>query len=277
MYRLSKVNNTYDGFCKLIDLSESYKDTYFENIEIEIASFFAANLCASLGVILDKMSSNVNSIELRVSDKVKNILQRNCFLSNYGYESAFDWNDTTIPYTKFARSESKTFAKFVSKNLLTRTSMPNLSEKLRFRVLETICELFANSSIHTKTPYIYACGQYYPNQNLLDFTIADMGEGIRQNVGNHLNENITSEDAIRWALIDGHTTKLNIPGGYGLGILKSLINHNKGFMQIVSDDGFYSLSNGGEEYKTFKGKFPGTVINIQFITDDTAYYELSDE
>ncbi|MFA6702867.1 MAG: hypothetical protein WCS06_09435 [Dysgonamonadaceae bacterium] len=277
MNNLPIIQNNYIGFNNLIDLYTNNKNTYFENIEINIRNFFAANMSAPLGVVLDKLTSNINSINIHVSEKAKDILQRNCFLSNYGYEIKYDKNDTTIPYTRFSRNESKNFADYVYNKLLSHNSMPNLSEGLKRKVLEVICELFSNASLHSKTSYIYACGQYYPNLNQFDFTIADMGIGIRENVSAFMGKDIDSIKAIQWALVDGNTTKKSVPGGYGLGILKNLITYNNGFMQIVSDDGFYEFNNNRETYKNFMGKFPGTVVNLQFRTNDFASYSLTNE
>ena len=48
-------------------------------------------------------------------------------------------------------------------------------------------------------------------------------------------------------------------------------------MQIVSDDGFYQFSHEKEIFKTFESKFPGTVVNLQFRTDDASSYYLKSE
>ena len=78
-------------------------------------------------------------------------------------------------------------------------------------------------------------------------------------------------------MIDGHSTKQNIPGGIGLAILREFININNGKIQIVSDDGFYQLDTNGVQKKLFSGPFPGTIINIQFKTDDRTSYSLVSE
>lgn len=277
MNRLSKVNNVFNGFRQLIDLYESNRESWFETIDIDIEYFFAANMCSPLAVILDKLIDNLNTITLQVSGKVKNILQRNGFLSEYGYEPVFDEKETTIPYRKFSRSESKEFAVYVTRRLLDRSDMPNMSPELKLKVLGAISEMFSNASVHTNTRYVYACGQYYPKNSLLDFTLSDQGEGIRTKVSEFLNKPLSSVEAIRWAIVDGNTTKKDIPGGYGLSLLRSLIEYNEGFMQIVSDDGFYQFSHEREIFKTFKSKFPGTVVNLQFRTDDTSSYYLNSE
>jgi hypothetical protein len=277
MSSLFKVNNTFYGFSQLINLYENNRESWFETINIDIENFFAANMCSPLAAILDKLIDNLNTITLNVRGDVRNILQRNGFLSEYGYENVFDEQETTIPYRKFAPTESKEFAVYVLKKLLERNDMPHMSDKLKTHTLIAISEIFSNASVHTNTPYVYACGQFYPKKKLLDFTLSDQGEGIREKVSDFLAKPLSSEEAIRWAMVDGNTTKKNIPGGYGLTILRSLIEYNKGFMQIVSDDGFYQFSHEKEIFKTFESKFPGTVVNLQFRTDDASSYYLKSE
>lgn len=52
---------------------------------------------------------------------------------------------------------------------------------------------------------------------------------------------------------------------------------NKGKMQIISNEGFYQYDQSGEVTKTFIGQFPGTIVNLQFRTDDNNNYLLKSE
>lgn len=52
---------------------------------------------------------------------------------------------------------------------------------------------------------------------------------------------------------------------------------NKGMMQIVSDDGFYQFGHEGETTTLLSGRFPGTVVNLEFKTDDSCSYSLKSE
>ncbi|MFT4072238.1 MAG: hypothetical protein QM654_10040 [Dysgonamonadaceae bacterium] len=278
MYQLSNINNNYDGFQKLISFYDHFKDLWFDDIHLDLKNFFAANMCAALGSILEKMTLQLNDLHISVDSGISKVLRKNHFLNQYGFENLLDDNNTTISFNKFDRSESKRFTGYVMTELMPRQGMPIMSEKLKLRISSAIGEIFANSSMHTDSPFIFACGQFFPQNKTLDFTIADMGEGIRNKVNLFLQEKKVATDAIKWALIDGNTTKKGAPGGYGLSILKDLIGLNKGFMQIVSNEGFYEYNNGqAETYKQFNGEFPGTVINLQFMTDDTAAYCLKSE
>lgn len=276
---LYSIENNYSGFQQLIDLYVKNKEAFFENISIDITGFFAANMCAPLQAVLEKLFSGINNINLSVSlPEARLILQKNNFLSFYGLDRMDDVNKTTISFVKFKRTESRFFVEYVKTELLNRNDiMPIMSESLRNEICLSICEIFANACMHTESPYIFTCGQFFPHKHLLNFTIADIGEGIKNKVNSSLGKNFTSIEAIQWALIDGNTTKEGVPGGYGLFILQRLIRMNGGFMQIVSDDGFYQLDTNGEIKKIFSGTFPGTVVNLQFRTDDTSSYSLKNE
>lgn len=278
MYQLSNINNNYDGFQKLISFYDYFKDDWFNDIHLELNNFFAANMCAALGSILEKKILQLNDLHISADSAISKVLQKNHFLNQYGFKNLPDDKNTTIPFHKFDRSESKRFTGYVMTELMPRKGMPVMSEKLKIRISSAIGEIFANSSMHTDSPFIFACGQFFPQNRTLDFTIADMGEGIKNKVNLFLQEKKEATEAIKWALIDGNTTKKGSPGGYGLSILKDLIGLNKGFMQIISNDGFYEYNNGqNEEYRQFKGEFPGTVVNLQFMTDDPSSYCLKSE
>jgi hypothetical protein len=62
-----------------------------------------------------------------------------------------------------------------------------------------------------------------------------------------------------------------------LALLKEFVGKNKGKMQIISDNGFYQFDTKGVIVKTFRGEFPGTVVNLQFCTDDRSNYALKSE
>lgn len=73
------------------------------------------------------------------------------------------------------------------------------------------------------------------------------------------------------------TTKEGISGGLGLAVLREFVNVNKGKMQIVSNEGFYQFDSDGETLNEFQGEFPGTIVNLQFRTDDNNNYSLKSE
>ena len=139
-----------------------------------------------------------------------------------------------------------------------------------------IFEIIENAKTHSKTDFIYTCGQFFPKKKILAFTITDIGIGFKNNISQFFNRELSSIDAIRWVIKEYHTTK-NIPGGIGFSILKEFISFNKGKIQIISGDGFYQFYLGNEEFKTFSNSFSGSIINIEFNTDDKSSYDITDE
>ena len=66
---LTTINSTFQSFQKLISLYEGNKDKMFSNIHIELHHFFAANMSAALGAVLDKLTSNFNDIHFDQIDQ----------------------------------------------------------------------------------------------------------------------------------------------------------------------------------------------------------------
>ena len=102
----------------------------------------------------------------------------------------------------------------------------------------------------------------------------DTGIGFKNQINKRFNSSLNAVQAIVWAIQDKKTTKEGVPGGIGLAVLKEFIEKNKGKMQIVSNDGFYQFDCKEEVSKQFMGQFPGTIVNLQFRTDDKSNYSL---
>lgn len=280
MVHISSINNNFESFQQLIRVYEKNKHKFFENIEVEFSGFFAANLSAVLGAILDDFLERINNVELgKIPLDTEKILLKNDFLSYFGRERKFDNNHTTIKYQKLKPSDGKYFKNYVIDELIDGHSsdLPKMSRGVKDRIIEAIYEIFANAQIHSGSEYIYTCGQFYPRRNSINFTIVDVGVGFKHKINNRFNKNLSSEEAIAWAVEDSHTTKTNVSGGLGLAILKEFVVMNNGKMQIISGDGFYQVTQNEIKSKTFEGEFPGTIVNLQFCTNDNNNYALKAE
>lgn len=275
---LRNIDTSFESYQKIIDLYRAHKDSIFEVVELGLSQWFAANMCSALGGVLDKITENLNEIKfVNISEKIKIILMKNDFLSHYGFNRIIDVNNTTIKFLKLKPTDGKYFQLFVTNELLSRPELPCISLPLKKKMTEAIYEIFVNAQIHSETKNIYTCGQFYPQKNIIEFTITDTGIGFKNRINQRFKRNLTSIQAIQWAINDCHTTKIGISGGLGLALLKEFIGKNKGKFQIISDDGFYQYDSNGEDIRLFRGAFPGTIVNLQFKTDDTSSYILSDE
>ncbi|MBR6061004.1 MAG: ATP-binding protein [Spirochaetales bacterium] len=246
----------------------------FTNITVELRNWFAANMCAALGGILNTVSA-FNNISFHADPNIELILRKNCFLTQYGYKNCQDNNNTTIQYLKLKPEDKLHFAIYINNELLGKKNMPKMSPLLKSEISKSICEIFENAVLHSETDYIYCCGQFFPTKNAIEFTIVDMGQGIKQCMEKRFGCKINSDQAIKMA-VSGITTKLGVSGGLGLSLLKRFIQHNHGRLQIVSDDGFYELGNN-ETFNLLDDRFPGTIVNMKFKTDDECAYILSSE
>lgn len=168
-------------------------------------------MSAPLGAILDLLSIQ-NNITIKAENQIQKILQKNSFLSYYGYPVSWDNNRTTIKYIRFKRSESDAFAQYVNTQLLNRPELPQFTPRAKMTIAQVILEIFTNAVLHTETNYIYTCGQFFPNKHCIDFSIVDTGKGIKKTVNSVTRKNLNATDAIRWALVDGNTTKQGVQG-----------------------------------------------------------------
>lgn len=280
MYWLNSINNTLESYQKLITFYEKHKDMSFSFIHLGLNHFFAANMSATLGAILDKFTGKLNTIEFNyISSQIEKILLKNDFLTYYGKQRAIDINNTTIKFQKLKPEDGKYFKNYVIEELILGHSkdLPRMTKGVKEKVIEAIYEIFVNAQIHSNTDYIYTCGQFFPTKNKIEFTIVDLGIGFKERVNGRFGKNLSTVQAIKWAVQDKKTTKKDVSGGIGLALLKEFVEMNQGKMQIISYDGFYQFGTEGEITNTFVGEFPGTIVNLQFNTNDVKNYLLESE
>ena len=277
------IKSDYDGYnylCSLHGTLSKYKFTHFV-FDFRNVKFIEANLCAFIGAIFELLENNSNTINFdNISSRVLNILRKNNFLTQYGYDKVEDNYDTTLVYRKFNLNADKDFYEYIKTQLLAKPDFPLHSELLGKRISENIFELYENARFHGLCSYIHVCGQFYPQKNLkpLHFTIVDKGVTIKDNVSKHLKKDISGIDAIEWAMKLGNTTKTGSnPGGLGLSVIFEFIEKNKGKIDIISADGYYEFSNDYIIKKSLSFPFDGTMVNLRFNLNDKSYYKLVDE
>lgn len=277
-FNLVNIDTSFESYQQLINLYNENKDNWFETIEISFQQWFAANLSSAIGGILDKLLGDLNTIHFNnIPPQIQTIIQKNNFLSHFDYQRIDDINNTTIRYLKLKPTDGRFFHGYVVKELLNRPELPKMSSALKKKIAESIYEIFVNAQLHSESDFIYTCGQFFPTKHTIEFTITDTGIGFKNRVNNRFETSLSSVQAIEWAMIDGNSTKQDISGGIGLAILREFVSINKGKIQIISDDGFYQMDFNGVQTRLFSGSFPGTIINMQFKTDDTTSYSLMSE
>ena len=118
-------------------------------------------------------------------------------------------------------------------------------------------------------PYIYLIkycipGQYYKKDGFY-FSIYDIGIGIPNSVKNFLNiPNMSSKDALKWALKEGNSTKQSdYPRGVGFTLLEEFRKNVKGKILIITDNVYYESKNNYSNYTNLSKKVRGTLFTFK--------------
>ena len=276
------VRSDYDGFSAIAGIASATKEQFSDKVELDFSSssFFEANMAAPLYSVIAGLFEDLNDVSVvNMTNEINEILQKNKFLSVFEIDGIPDNNQTALPFKIFKKHAGEQFFEYLEYYMKGK-GIPKMSTALSKRFRQSLFEIFQNSAIHAvKDSGIFTCGQFYPQKHRLDFTIADAGIGIRENVRRYKDDlNINSCDAINWALKEGNTTKTGQqPGGLGLKLLKEFIRLNKGKLQIVSRFGYYEFKADGESLRKMGHDFPGTCVNIEINTKDTNAYCLKSE
>lgn len=279
----NKITSEFYGYNQIIRFIKNASNLNNTTIELdfEFVTFLEANLCAVLGVCFEILEENGNKVTLiNLQPKVERIMRKNTFLLKYGYEALDDFYQTTISYQKFTPGNDEGFNAYITQQLLFMPGFPSHSKALGKAILRNIFEIFENARTHGDCEYIHTCGQYFPKKQdkPLHFTIVDKGVNIQENVCNYLSKNIKAEEAIKWAMQKGHTTKVgDTSGGLGLNVIFEFIKLNKGKIQVISADGFYEFNKGKERISTMSNSFNGTIVNLRFNLSDAKTYYLKGE
>lgn len=283
IFYLPTIKSDKDGFDLLAELAAETEKVYNSVVELDFSRcrFFDANMAAPLAAVLTLLSvERFNRVEIvNIRTAIKNILCKNSFLVPYGYDPVVDANQTALPFIRLQLKDENSFADYLNKHLNGK-GIPRMTKAMGKMFRQSVFEVFQNVVIHSGSELgVFICGQFYPQLQRLDLTIADAGIGIRTNVRRYLQNNkLTSVAALKWALQEGNTTKTGTqPGGVGLKFLKDFIELNGGKIQIASRYGFYEYNKGAESFSKLTADLKGTAVNLEINTGDTHTYKLSSE
>ena len=282
IHYLPTVHSNRQGFESIGALAKAAEGLFADRLQLNMSrvSFFDANMAAPLGAILAQVADKFNIVEIvAVPDKVEQVLRKNRFLTNYWYESLDDSDRITMPFRRLRLSDEGEFEEYIHRQLSGR-GIPRMSEGASRVFKKKAFEVYQNAIVHSESELgVFVCGQFFPQQYRLDFTIADVGIGIRETVRRYFNDTrISSLPALKWALKPLNTTKRGPhPGGLGLEFLQKFARLNGGKIQIASRFGFYELNCDGESFAKMEADFPGTAVTIGINTADEGVYVLKSE
>ena len=276
------IGHNVESFIHFAALYDRTKEIIFDEIIIDMreTAWFAADMCAVFGAILHSLGNRLNKVSLiNLNPAVEDVLSKNGFLSHYGGAQIPDAWYTTISYKRFDVTDERHFANYIDSEFISRSEIPGMSDILFKRFRESVFEIYSNAVLHSQTDMgIFSCGQFFPSKARLVFTVVDLGIGIRTNINNYTDQELTAEEAIIWATEEGNSTKPdNLPGGLGLKLLRDFIDLNGGRIQIVSDMGFWQRRNKKVKSNLIEYPFPGTVVSVDINTADSNTYALETE
>lgn len=261
----------YSGIKRLFEFyhkaSEHSNTTVY--LDFYHLTWIDANLCALLQSMLFKLNSENNltfSADLNYISEKFNVLFKNGFVNNGS--PVLETNNSAIVLKSFSSKDKSAFVKYINDDMLNHNGMPPLKEDTRDTILTSLIELFNNIDIHAESKYpLFVCGQYYPKQAKVVFSIVDLGIGFLPPISKKTNGEIDNCLAsIKWALIKRNTTKKDTPGGLGLTDLHRYCKSSNGVIQIITGDTYWSSDLEKTVFSCHKFKLPytGSIINLHF-------------
>lgn len=286
IYILPRVVADKAGFEFLTELYNEILNSQETNVHINFdqCKEFDANLAAVLGAILDCMTEKGHAINvLNPKEKgVRRALSRNKFLITFDVQTNNEDRENFIVYKRFGTNEPLAFKRFIISDLTQKQRFPHCTPKAAEKIIESICEIFANAASHGNCQYVYCCGEVHTRgrKTMMDMTFVNLGTTIVENVNAYLyarnNEELAPCKTLQWAFVKGNTTKTT-PGGLGLDILKEFIGMNEGTIQIVSGNAMLEIENHTTTETLLYRSFPGTIVNVEFNCSDQKTYLMTDE
>lgn len=275
-YLSGSIRTDKQGLEKLIEIYHIQPTNNEIEIDMSSLNFLDANLIALFGaILLNKASENILIKITNIKDAIEDILKRNHFLgSENEYFSPFE---TAMEFKQFKSNEDIEFIEYVSNQLLNKSDFPKMEDDYKKRIRSKIQELFANAKEHGNAESIFCCGQHFPREKLIKFTMVNLGTTIKENVNKFLNESKEAYEAIEWASKEGHSTASsndNPTRGLGLSLLHDFVLNNNGKLSILSDDGYWYIANGKSSTDRVQKKFLGTIINLTVNVNDKKKHKM---
>lgn len=274
-----------DGFNFLAGLWHDAKDCK-ENIKFNFdrCKFIEVNLAAVLGAMFDRLLFNGATPYVTYPDYIgsRRSLVRTGFYKNLRDDAKNEDRERYIPYRRFSIKESLSFKEYIHDEFTHKKRFPQCTETAELKIIEIICEVFANAVTHGGSMYVYCCGESHERFGIpmLDMSIVNMGTTIPDLVNEHLYRTFQKElspcDCIHWAFKKGNTTK-STPGGLGLDILNTFITLNEGKLQMVSGTAMVDYSDGEHQFDSLDYPFPGTIVNLEINCADNKIYDWTND
>jgi len=264
------------GVKQLLDFYEDCKKftDCIIHIRLDNLLWLDGNLCALLGALMFRLTHDNNlkfGMDAAEVTKKCSVLFHNDFLK---IEQDIDLykKKSSIPFKGFYPKQKDEFTDYLDNELLSHKAMPKFSPEIKEKLIDDLIEIYGNIDKHaeTESPF-FVCGQHFPKQEIIRFTICDLGVGFYKKIKQIKPDIIAnSGDAILWA-VDGNSTKPDAPGGKGLKNLHEYLSGNKGGIQIFSGDANWcskemaqNITMKPQGISQLKKIFAGSSISLEF-------------
>lgn len=274
------LNNDIDTYENLIKLYHILNSVIKKNILLDFTkvTFLSANLLAILGCYVHNVStSKKHKITIKnLHPKIKEVMRRNGFNRYFNWDNLDDIYHSTMDYTFFKATTEHLvdFEKYLLLNVFSRNNLPTMNLAYQNSIIDNLLEMFNNVIDHAESPFVYVCGQYFPKNSNLSFTIVNLGKTIFKNVTEYLLNNKLNipDNTLKWAVIPGNSTKAEFaPGGLGFSTLLEFLKSNQGSLILISDN---EIQPNKERFDKLSLPFPGTIVTLTINLKDEQFYIL---
>lgn len=278
--QLKNQRSSYAHFNQL-----SYEISLLRDVTVTIdfsnVTFISGNFFSIIGDVFNTYTAQ-NNLKIRIANlrnAIKDVMCKNGFSRYFNIAEKEDNYETVVPYQVYHSNDIDLFERHITSYIFQHTGMPFMSQPLQNKIINNVLEIFINVRDHSAGSMIHSCGQYFPKNGMLRFTISDIGTTILENVVQYHKEKgvIFKENGLQWAFVRGNTTRMDEPGGLGFSLILEFIKLNRGEFSVVSGNEGYEYAKGKEAYFNFPYQFQGTIVTMSFNLADTHSYCLKSE
>lgn len=266
------IRTNFKGLKKLYECYKYPIDKGLKEVSLDLSKlgWFDANLCSVLYMYSYILYDNYNislNIDTGTIKPMHNVFYRNGLCPYINDRSELyedDDRESVISLNKFNINDADSFVSYVENDFIGHRGLLSKDKLIKDRIKGFYFEVFDNVNVHANTSYpVFSCGQYFPQNRKLSFSLIDLGEGFLPKIKASTNNEVdTPKEAIKWAL-KGNTTKIGQPGGSGLSNILQFCMKSNSRLRLISN-GCYFMFNDKKKYgfKSFKEYHRGTSLHL---------------
>lgn len=236
-------------------------------IDLSDIAYIDSNISVILYAYIKEIDNN-NKVLIKIKvpreEKVREVLLKNNFCSL--------WNETFSKDYKFTYIKIKSCKdiydciNYTQNELSPHLTNIQMNNSLQNELFESLFELNTNAYRHGKCDSLYICGQFFPNNHILNLTYVNFGKTFKQNYIGYIKTNKIEEsdkNSITWAKEDGNSTESN-SAGVGLATFFDILKKYNSNVIIFSDNEIFEYNDNRESDDYIDTQFNGCIINIKF-------------